>query len=216
MMAATLSAQPLDQTRIKICGLKRLADIDAVNRCRPDFAGFVFAPSRRQVTPGQARELILMLDPEIIPVGVFVNLEPLKMAEIARFCGLGAVQLHGREGNDEIRQLRRLLPPDILIIKAIQVKSADSLAGSSEIPADLLLLDAFVPGADGGSGASFPWSWVRDLTRPYFLAGGLDSKNVRQAIALLQPWGVDVSSGVETEGLKDEMKITEFIRKVRE
>jgi len=205
-----------DPTRIKICGLTRLEDIAAVNRQRPDFAGFVLAESKRRVTPDQVRDLIAELNPAIIPVGVFVDRPSLEVAEIALFCSLGAVQLHGRETNGEICRLRALLPAEVLIIKALRVKDSASLAMAGEIPADLLLLDAYSPGAAGGTGTSFPWEWVQDLTRPYLLAGGLDGETVQQAIALLQPWGVDVSSGVETDGLKDEGKIADFIKKVRE
>lgn len=201
--------------KIKICGLSREADIAAVNQYAADFAGFLFAPSKRQITPEQAKELIAKMDPAIISVGVFVNMAPMAVAEIARYCDLGAVQLHGSETTAEIIQLKTLLPADVLVIKALRIKDASSLDQAENIPADMLLLDAYTPNAAGGSGISFPWDLIRNFPRPYLLAGGLNKDNVAEAVFFLHPWGVDVSSGVETNGLKDEQKIKDFIEKVR-
>ena len=202
---------PYFRPKIKICGLTRPEDIAAVNVYHPDFAGFLFAPSRRQISPELAKDLIAGLDPLIIPIGVFVDMEPMAAAEIAHYCDLGAVQLHGQESDLDIQLLRALLPPELLVIKALRVKDASSLEQAENIPADILLLDAYHAEAAGGTGLCFPWALIKDFPRPYFLAGGLNPGNVQSAISLLHPWGVDVSSGVETDGQKDRGKIRDFI-----
>ena len=200
---------------IKICGLTREQDIEAVNEFLPDFAGFVFAESRRKLKPERAVELIKRLNPEVKPVGVFVNMDLTKVAGIAKVCGLAAVQLHGDEDNLNIDGLRKLLPAQTLIIKAVRVKNHQTLELAARLECDLLLLDSYQEGILGGTGDTFDWTLLKDFTRPYFLAGGLNKDNVATAIQTLLPFGLDVSSGVETDGLKDREKMSDFIKTVR-
>ena len=199
--------------KVKICGLTREEDIEAVNECLPDYAGFVFADSRRKLDITKASVLIKRLNPKVKPVGVFVDMDISKLADIAEICGLAAVQLHGDEDNRYLEDLRRLLPAKTLIIKAVRVKNSDSLKMASSAECDILLFDSYHPSASGGTGDIFNWSLLKDFARPYILAGGLNQDNVKVALRELAPWGVDVSSGVETDGLKDGTKIKEFIMK---
>ncbi|KUO64027.1 MAG: hypothetical protein APF84_07905 [Gracilibacter sp. BRH_c7a] len=202
--------------KIKICGLTREQDIYAVNEFLPDYAGFVFAKSRRKLTCPRAVELITILNPTIKPVGVFVNNDPGELTDIAKACNLAAVQLHGDEDNHYIDNLRKLLPEGTLVIKAVRVKSREILETASAIECDIFLLDSFQEGVAGGTGDTFDWTLLKDFTRPYFLAGGLNKNNVTIAVQMLHPFGIDVSSGVETDGLKDSNKILAFIKKARE
>ncbi len=202
-------------TLVKICGLMRPEDVEAVNRFRPDYAGFVFAKSRRQVAPEHARRLIARLDPVIVPVGVFVDESVETVAAIAGLCRLGAVQLHGSEDNSYISSLRKLLPPDVIVIQAVRVRDAASLVVTEQSFCDLLLLDACAEGVAGGAGQTFDWRLLEGFSKPYLLAGGLRGGNVAEAVRKLKPLGVDVSSGVETDGNKDYDKIGRFIELAR-
>ncbi len=200
---------------IKICGLTREEDIHAVNEYKPDLAGFVFAESKRRINPAEALPLIKKLIPEVKPVGVFVDMDIDQLAKITEECFLTAVQLHGNEDNEYIDCLRKKLSAETIIIKAVRVRDKDSLRGLPEIKSDLLLLDAFHDGAMGGTGKAFDWSLLDEIKRPFLLAGGLSSGNIDEALENIHPDGVDVSSGVETAGIKDKDKIAEFVRKVR-
>jgi len=199
--------------RIKICGLTREEDIAAVNRCLPDYIGFVFAESRRQVSPGQARFLKSKLDPRIKAVGVFVN---ESIDAIAALCDAGTidlVQIHGDEGEDFVRELKeRVACP---VIKALRVKNPEQVLAAQRLPCDLLLLDTYSEGHYGGGGLTFDHSLIPELHKPFFLAGGLHLDNIEQAITDSHPWGVDISSGVESGGIKDEAKIRAIIARVR-
>ncbi|NLI93157.1 MAG: phosphoribosylanthranilate isomerase [Peptococcaceae bacterium] len=201
--------------KVKVCGLTRNEDVDAVNSFLPDYAGFVFAESKRRITRSRAASLIKNLDPLIKPVGVFVNMDCKEIAAITQFCGLAAVQLHGHEDNPYMSKLRSLLPEGIQIIKALRVQNQAILADVSGITCDLLLLDAYKEGLAGGTGEVFDWKLLQDFPRPYILAGGLNPSNLQTAVEALHPYGVDVSSGVETGGLKDREKIRDFIQTAR-
>jgi phosphoribosylanthranilate isomerase len=200
---------------VKICGLTRQGDIAAVNESRPDFAGFVFAGNRRRVTVQQAKAMIQSLDAAILPVGVFLDENLETVASVAAECRLRAVQLHGREDNRYIGRLKALLPPGSTVIKALRVRDAGSLSGAEQIECDLLLLDAYDESQAGGTGKAFDWRLLQGFTTPYLLAGGLHAGNVREAIRMANPYGVDVSSGVETNGVKDAGMIAEFISLTR-
>lgn len=200
--------------RIKICGLRRLEDVRAVNEVLPEYAGFVFAESRRRVTPEEAAVLIRAMDARILPVGVFVDASPEEVARVAREAGLEAVQLHGAEGAEEIRTIRALAP-SLAVWKAVRVKAAPDSEQLRALGADLLLLDAWHPTEAGGAGVPFEWALAEGVGMDYLLAGGLTPENVRDAVVRLAPYGVDVSSGVETEGWKDAEKIRAFVRAVR-
>ncbi|OLN27328.1 phosphoribosylanthranilate isomerase [Desulfosporosinus metallidurans] len=200
-------------TQIKLCGLTREEDIAAVNRWRPDYVGFVFANSRRRVTPEQARYLKDGLDPRIKAVGVFTN-EPVPF--IIELCETGViemVQLHGDETEEYIRALKRKTACPV--IKAIRVQSTEQLLQAEKLSCDLLLLDAYQKGQYGGSGKTFDRALIPRLHKPFFLAGGLESGNIAQAVGECHPFGIDVSSGAETDGLKDESKIRQIIEIIR-
>ena len=126
---------------------------------------------------------------------------------------LDAIQLHGHENAAYIEHLRAMT--SVPIIKAVRVQSSEQILSCSRMPCDYLLLDTYVRGERGGSGKSFDWSIIPDMQKPYFLAGGLDSQNVLKAVKTLHPYCVDVSSGVETNGAKDSVKMAEFIKQVR-
>lgn len=200
-------------SKIKICGLTRKADIEAVNRRLPDCAGFVFAQSRRRVTPQQAAVLKAALDPRIKAVGVFVN---ESLSSIVKLCDSGVidlVQLHGDESAAYIRKLKERI--DIPLIKAVRVQSAEQVRQAEKVSCDLLLLDTYQKGQYGGIGKTFDYALIPFLQKRFFLAGGLDNSNIAQAIRKCNPYGVDISSGVETDGIKDEDKIRQIIQTVR-
>ena len=202
--------------RIKICGLMRPEDILYVNRVRADYAGFILAEGRRRTLDRErVKELAADLAPGILKTGVFVNQDPDWIAETVRITGIDAVQLHGSETEKEILYLRKLLDEgpgkQCRSVRAFRVEGPEDILRAEESSADLVLLDH---GA-GGSGEAFDWSLAGKAGRPFFLAGGLDAENVQEAIRLLKPWAVDVSSGVETGGKKDPEKIRKFTEAVR-
>ena len=198
-----------EQTRIKICGLTRLEDIDAVNEQKPEYVGFVFAKSRRQITKEHAVTLRRYLDPEIRAVGVFVDELPAIVAGYLEEGVIDLAQLHGRESEEYIRSLRFRTGGEL--IKAFSVKSKEDIEKAAKSSADYILLDH----GKGGTGEAFDWSLIKQIERPYFLGGGLNAENVEQAILQNHPFAVDISSGVETDGIKDPKKIRECIRRIR-
>ena len=198
-----------DRTRIKICGLRREADAVILNRVRPDFAGFIFVRRRtRYVRPEDAARIRSVLDPGIKTVGVFID-EPVEnAAALCREGIISLVQLHGSEDEEYIRHLREQVSCGI--IQAFRIRGPEDMERALLSSADYLLLDA-----GAGDGKTFDWSLIPDLKRPWFLAGGLDPDNIGGAILRCRPWGVDVSSGVETDGFKDPEKIRRFIEAAR-
>ena len=196
-------------TKIKICGLSREYDIKAVNEIKPEYIGFVFfKKSRRYVSPEKALELKKILDKEIKAVGVFVD-EDIKTVE--KFLKSGIIdiaQLHGNETDDYIKSLKELTVQPV--IKAFKIRSLSDIEKAEKSLADMILLDAGM-----GDGKVFDWSLVSGFKRPYFLAGGLDCTNAQSAVSQLHPYALDVSSSVETDGLKDIQKMTAFIDAVR-
>ena len=196
-------------TRIKLCGLSRPEDIKAANRLRPDYIGFVFAEkSRRYVSPEKAAELRSALAPGISAVGVFVNEDPEKVADLLDRRVIDIAQLHGTEDEDYIARLRRLTGSPI--IQAFKIRSEDDLDKAHKSPADHILLDA-----GAGDGLTFDWKILSAFDRPYFLAGGLTPENAGEAVGMLRPFAVDVSSGIESCGIKDKEKMDKFVRAVR-
>ena len=194
---------------IKICGLSRLCDIDAVNDAKPEYIGFVFAESRRKVTPQLALDMRKKLSPDIIPVGVFVDDDPENIVSLAQRSIIDVIQLHGSENGEYIGRLKALT--DKPVIKAVAVINEGDAQKWAESPADYLLMD----GESGGKGKTFNWDLIGKVEKPFFLAGGLCPKNIGHALEKIKPFAVDVSSGVETDGFKDPAKIREFIRMVR-
>lgn len=197
-------------TRIKLCGLQSLNDVTAANAVQPDYIGFVFAKtSKRFITPQTAEELRKKLDRKIVAVGVFVN-EPVEVvAELLNKGIIDMAQLHGNESEEYITLLRK--KTDKKLIKAFSVNEAKKLQVAYYCSADYILLDS----GSGGTGESFDWNILQDFGRPYFLAGGLNINNVSEAVSRLHPYAVDVSSGVETDGRKDDVKMAAFVNAVR-
>lgn len=196
-------------TKIKLCGLTRPEDMAAANTLEPDFVGFVFAPkSRRYVTAEEAKSLRSQLSPAIRAVGVFVDEAPERVAALLEAGIIDLAQLHGREDEGYVERLRALTSKPI--IQAFQVKTPKDLERAENSSADCILLDS-----GAGTGSTFDWSLLKHLRRPYLLAGGLGPDNVAQAIQVLHPWGVDVSSGIETGGVKDFHKMAAFVAAVR-
>lgn len=197
-------------TKIKTCGLTREREIDYVNQYLPDYAGFVlcFPKSRRSLSPERAEQLIRLLNPGVGAVGVVVDL-PLEQAIGLLSRGfLDALQLHGDEDADYIRALKAATGRQVW--KAFQIRSAADLEAAAASPADMVVLDS-----GQGSGQVFDWSLLRDFGRPYFLAGGLGPGNVVRAVKQLHPYGIDLSSGIETDGVKDKGKLSSVISSVR-
>ena len=197
--------------KLKICGLTCEADVAAVNEVKPDFAGFVIeVPGRRRsVTPEQVKVLVKGLNEETLPIGVFVDAPPELPISLLRDGTLWAAQLHGNEDEDYIEKIQNMTGKPV--IKAFSIKTREDVEKAKKSSADYILLDH----GKGGTGESFDWSLIRNMDRPYFLAGGLNAENVEQAILQTHPFAVDISSGVETDGVKDPKKITECIRRIR-
>lgn len=196
-------------TKIKLCGLTRPCDIEYVNELLPEYIGFVFAlKSKRYILPEIAEKLRTMLDSRITPVGVFVDEKIEVIADLVKRNIIDIVQLHGSENEEYIADLRRIV--DCPIIRAFRIESTADIKYANESSADYVLLDS-----GGGTGTVFDHSLIQNLTRPYFLAGGLTSENVETAIKTLHPFAVDASSSLETDGFKDKMKMTAFVKAVR-
>ncbi|MBO4502393.1 MAG: phosphoribosylanthranilate isomerase [Candidatus Methanomethylophilus sp.] len=195
-------------TAVKFCGLRREEDIDICNRLRPEYAGFVFwKRSRRYLEFESAAELIRSLDGNIIPVGVFLD-QPLSDIIEAEEAGIRMVQLHGSEDQEFIDQVRETA--GLPVMKAFTVKDTNTVRESLSIDCDYRMYDS-----GAGSGIAFQHSLLRDAGDRYFLAGGLTPENVGEAIRELHPYAVDTSSGIETDGYKDPVKMERFINAVR-
>lgn len=201
------------RTKVKICGLYRREDVDAVNAAKPDYIGFIigFPKSHRNVTIEQVAQYKQVLDPRIQAVGVFVNASYEEIVAAANY--LDVIQLHGEEDNHFIEQLRKCLP-QIEIWKAFKVRGVHDLEHAVDSIADRVVLDNGY-----GTGNVFDWSLLRHLThveKSFILAGGLDVSNLADAIRLFHPYALDISSGVETNRCKDRNKIIEVVTKTRE
>ena len=196
-------------TKIKLCGLSREEDIKAANILMPDFIGFVFAKkSKRFISRDKAMALKKILDPKILSVGVFVNEKPEVIAGYLEDKIIDIAQLHGNEDENYIKTLRKFMGKPI--IKAFQIRGEKNLQEAEKSIADYILLDY-----GSGDGKIFDWSLIKNFNRPYFLAGGLTPENVSEAIATLNPFAVDVSSGIEANGIKDTEKMKKFVNAVR-
>ena len=198
--------------KIKICGLRRLEDIETVNYCRPDYAGFIvnFPKSFRSVTTEELNELTAKLDKNITAVGVFVNAPEELPAQLLNEGIIGMAQLHGQEDEDYIRRLRKLTRKPL--IKAFSVKSEDDIKKAVKSSADYILLDQ----GSGGTGQAFDWTLIREMNRPFFLAGGIGPDNLERAIQEIHPYAVDLSSSVETDRWKNPEKIRRVVDIVRQ
>ncbi|MGP1456602.1 MAG: bifunctional indole-3-glycerol-phosphate synthase TrpC/phosphoribosylanthranilate isomerase TrpF [Veillonella parvula] len=215
--------------KVKMCGISKVETIPAVVEAKPDYMGLVFAPSKRQVTVDQAKTLVEELhkqytkrynngaeqsnNDEIKTVGVFVNETLDNLVSIATETNLDAVQLHGDEDEAFIQSLKGRT--NVEIWKAVQIRSAADAEAWIDSSADMLLFDAYHKDERGGTGEVFDWSSLDEFERPFMLAGGIDSTNVARAIRTVRPYGIDISSGIETEGVKDDEKIKAFTNIVR-
>jgi phosphoribosylanthranilate isomerase len=198
-------------TKIKLCGLYRPEDITAVNNARPDYCGFIinFPKSHRHVTPEQVRALRADLDPAVTPVGVFVNQPVETVAALQNDGTITVAQLHGQEDESYIAALRAATGGKP-VWKAFKIRSEADLAAANASSADMVILDNGY-----GTGQTFDWSLAGGITRPFFLAGGLTPENIPAAIAQLDPTGLDLSSGVETDKKKDPEKMLAAVRAAR-
>lgn len=215
--------------KVKMCGISKVETIPAVVEAKPDYMGLVFAPSKRQVTVDQAKTLVEELhkqytkrynngaeqsnNDEIKTVGIFVNETLENLVTIATEVNLDAVQLHGDEDEAFIQSLKERT--NVEVWKAVQIRSAADAETWIDSSADMLLFDAYHKDDRGGTGEVFDWSCLDEFERPFMLAGGIDSTNVARAIRTVRPYGIDISSGIETEGVKDNEKIKAFTNIVR-
>ena len=215
--------------KVKMCGISKVETIPAVVEAKPDYMGLVFVPSKRQVTVDQAKTLVEELhkqytkrynngaeqsnNDEIKTVGVFVNETLDNLVSIATETNLDAVQLHGDEDEAFIQSLKGRT--NVEIWKAVQIRSAADAEAWIDSSADMLLFDAYHKDERGGTGEVFDWSCLDVFERPFMLAGGIDSTNVARAIRTVRPYGIDISSGIETDGVKDDEKIKAFTNIVR-
>ena len=197
------------KTKVKICGLRRPEDIDAVNDLKPEYIGFVFfTGSKRYVTPETAKALRAGLNPGIRAVGVFVDEKPETVAGLLEEGVIDIAQLHGNEDEAYLESLRGLTEKPL--IQAFRIRSEADIQRAIASSSEEILLDA-----GAGDGRTFDWSLLAKVTRPYFLAGGLNPENVSGAVRTLNPYAVDVSSGIETDGFKDKEKMRAFVREIR-
>lgn len=221
--------------KVKMCGISKVETIPAVIEANPDYMGLVFAPSKRQVTVDQAKSLVKELHKQygnrysrdevqcsnqtlihqefIKTVGIFVNETLDNLVTIATEVNLDAVQLHGDEDEAFIQSLKERT--NVEVWKAVQIRSAADAEAWIDSSADMLLFDAYHKDERGGTGEVFDWSCLDEFERPFMLAGGIDSTNVARAIRTVRPYGIDISSGIETEGVKDDEKIKAFTNIVR-
>lgn len=196
-------------TKIKFCGLTRPCDIEAANAIKPDYIGFVFAPnSKRRVGYKQAVDLKNLLSKDIKAVGVFLNEDISQVISLLNLGIIDAAQLHGDESSDYIARIQQETGKPV--IKAFQIHSEQDVAAAEKTIADFIILDA-----GAGEGKTFDWSLIEHFKKPYFLAGGLNADNVSEAIRRLHPYALDVSTGIETDGVKDTNKMAAFAQAVR-
>lgn len=196
---------------IKICGLKRMEDIISVNKALPDYCGFVIdvPKSRRNVTPDEVRKLTAKLSPKIIPAGVFVNAPAQMICELAKENVIRMIQLHGEESEETIEYLKKETKKPV--IKAFSVAKEADVIQALKSKADYILFDH---GA-GGTGQSFDWSFLKAVSRPYFLAGGIGVEQLSKVWKLPNLFALDMSSSVETDGVKDEKKMIQMVKEIR-
>ena len=198
--------------KIKICGLKRMEDIEIVNKYKPDYIGFVFADSKRKVSNDLARKMKQNLDPSIKSVGVFVDADIDEILNLYNEGIIDFAQLHGRESEDYIKKLRQKSNCHLKIINSIEMSDKTDLLIYDDSMADYLLLDS-----GKGSGKTFDWKLIRnDLKKEFFLAGGLNTDNISIAIEEFNPFAVDLSSSLETDGYKDEIKIKKLMEAIND
>lgn len=212
----------MNDVKIKLCGMMREADIECANEVMPDYIGFIFANTRRKISYEDAAGFKHMLDNSIKAVGVFVDEDIYNVANLVNDDIIDIVQLHGNEDNDYISKLKGLCDREFDIIKAARVSMPKDIINVHKINADYLLFDAYSKSAPGGTGQSFEWNMIdtayksihEDDRIPYFIAGGINIDNVEAALGL-NSYGIDISSGIETDGKKDKTKMRDIVRRIR-
>ena len=201
--------------KLKLCGIRRPEDVKMINEVAPDYIGFVFAPTWRQITPETAYNLGLGLNYGIKKVGIFVN-EPIpSLLSAAKTAGLDVVQLHGEEDEVYITQVRENFNGEIW--KAVRVQSPEDVKNAETLSADMLLYDSFVPGVLGGSGKRLDLNNIlkANPTRPFFLAGGIKAENIDEILSTICPYGLDISSAFEVDRRKDKDKLNQLMNKLK-
>lgn len=204
-------------TRVKVCGIARPEDAEIADRAGADAVGLIFAPSPRRISIERGAEIDRTLSPWVVRVGVFVDASLDEIEKVLTSVRLDVLQLHGRESPAFVQEVRSAF--GLRIVKAVRVREADDLKQIDAFDVDAFLFDTYVPGQAGGTGKIFDWDlaipWAR--THPVILAGGLTPENVGEAVEIVQPYGVDVSSGVEqAPGVKDHKKVRQFIARARQ
>ncbi len=202
--------------KIKFCGVRRLEDVKFCNSLQPDYMGMILSSGfRRSVDLVQAASLVQQKHNLIQAVGVFVNEQPEDIARIAKIVSLDVVQLHGNETEEMISEVRRLT--GLPVWKAVRVQSEAEIRQAEQLSTDALVLEGYTKGQVGGTGVTADWELLVQAKpkKPFFLAGGLKPENLRQAISIVKPAGVDLSSGIETAGVKDLDKMKEIVKIVR-
>ena len=202
--------------KIKFCGIRCEKDIEYVNELLPDYIGFVFAESKRRVSVEEAAEFRKKLDKRIKCVGVFVNETPENVLHTAEAVPLDVIQLHGDETAEYILKIRS--KTDSEIWKAVRVSSPEAVKEAEKLDVDMLLLDSFSPSEYGGTGIPANLSYIKEsgIKKSFFLAGGLNSGNILEVTKEVNPYGVDISGGIETDGFKSREKMLEIIKKLRQ
>lgn len=196
--------------KLKYCGIKRPEDVEVINGLNVDYVGFVFLEGkRRYVSPDIALKLREMLKAKIKTVGVFVNESVEKVVEIYQRGIINIIQLHGQEDEEYIARVRSLC--DASIFKAFRIDDEKDIEKANASTADMVLLD----NGAGGTGNVFDWKLLDGMKRDYILAGGISVDNIGEVLKTIKPYGIDVSSGIETDGFKDADKMIEFERIVR-
>ena len=203
--------EKMNMPKIKICGLSRPEDITNINEVKPDYCGFIIdvPKSWRNVSISKVRELVQNLESQICPVGVFVNKDCGEVAQLLNEGTIQIAQLHGQEDEAYIRRIQKNTGHQV--IKVFSVKTAQDIENALKSPADYILLDQ----GGGGTGQTFDWSLIPEIDRPFFLAGGLGADNLETAVRTIHPYAVDLSSSVETDGMKDRDKISTGAYKIR-
>ncbi|MDR3071855.1 MAG: phosphoribosylanthranilate isomerase [Endomicrobium sp.] len=199
-------------TKIKICGLKREEDIDFVNIAKPDYIGFVFAGTKRKIDFNTAEKFKSLLSKEIQAVGVFVNENIADIANLCKYSVIDLIQLHGEEDEFYISKLKEKVKQSVIKV----VKISRETVCNVDTKADFVLFDTYTNFEYGGSGKIFNWNLIKEFKKPFFVAGGLNKDNIEKVLAELNPYCVDLSSGVEMNGVKDLSKIREITQIIRE
>lgn len=198
----------MNNIKIKFCGLFREEDIEYVNKLNPDYIGFVFAKSKRQITKEKAIGLKNKLKSNIKVVGVFVDEDIEKIIDLLSNGVIDIAQLHGNEREEDIKNIKNIKNKSKKqVIKAIRVTTSEDIESWKNSCADFLLLDN-----GQGTGKTFDWNNIKNLNRPFFLAGGLSIDNIKEAIEKVSPMAIDISSGIESNGVKDYEKMKEVMK----